>query len=72
MREYYNASRIIVTLHDDFTGELYKQEMNHNTKPFTSQENADDCTCREIREWIKSKGERMYDTILTFVCWRKY
>ncbi len=72
MVEFYNASRIIVTLEDMWTEEQHEQELNLNTYPAETQERADAYVVEEIERWIKDWGNAKSDSDLEFVSWRRY
>ena len=72
MVEFYNASRIIVTIEDVWTEKQYEQEINLITHPFSTQDRADEYTVEEIERWIKDRGNAMYESDMNFVSWRRY
>lgn len=70
-KEYYNASRILATLEDQWTGKIYEREINFPTFPFTTQERADEFTTHNIQDWIITRGNKQHETALKLIGWKR-
>jgi len=70
-QEFYNWPRVEVVLKSETTGKTYKQEINFNTWPYSSEMAAKKATESNIQKWIKENGNRKYNDIMKLVSFRK-
>ncbi len=70
-QEYYNYARVEALLEDTLTGKKHKQELNFPTQSFSSEISAKKYTEKMIQDWIKTTGNRKYNTILKLISFRR-